>query len=80
MLAQPPRHRYAFLVSPDLPQPTPAPELLPEGRRWGRGADSVVPYLAQSLRARAGTSNPVFRDMAAWLSRSCTGSATRALQ
>jgi hypothetical protein len=64
---------------PDRP-PTSADPLLPEGRRWGRGADSVVPYLAQSLRTRAGASNPVFRDMADWLRRSCASSTTRALQ
>lgn len=49
-------------------------KLSPAGRRWGRGAQSVVPYLAAGLRARPdapqeapsepeGISNPVFRQM-----------------
>jgi hypothetical protein len=48
------------------------PRLLPEGRRWGFGAHSVVPYLALAQHARAGTDdpllasirNPVFPQMA----------------
>jgi hypothetical protein len=54
--------------------------LLPEGRRWGRGADSLVPYLAQSLRTRPAPSNPVFNDMADWLRRTCAASSTRVLR
>jgi hypothetical protein len=46
--------------------------LLPEGRRWGFGAHSVVPYLTMTLHARAGSDNeavatirnPVFPSMA----------------
>lgn len=49
--------------------------LLPEGRRWGFGAHSVVPYLATSLNARPATDgdaaasirNPVFAQMDAAL-------------
>jgi hypothetical protein len=26
--------------------------LMPPGRRWGRGAESVVPYLTNSLQSR----------------------------
>ena len=48
--------------------------LPPAGRRWGHGAQSVVPYLAAGLRSRPGApqeapvepdgiSNPVFRQM-----------------
>ncbi|MGV3571664.1 MAG: hypothetical protein ACO1PB_13785 [Ramlibacter sp.] len=48
--------------------------LPPAGRRWGRGAQSVVPYLAAAARSRPGAaeepaeaaeriSNPVFRQM-----------------
>ncbi|HEY0824105.1 MAG TPA: hypothetical protein VGD76_09990 [Ramlibacter sp.] len=45
--------------------------LLPEGRRWGFGAHSVVPYLAMTLHARPGAGddaaasirNPVFPAM-----------------
>lgn len=43
--------------------------LMPEGRRWGFGAHSVVPYLSASLHSRPGgddpTSirNPVFPQM-----------------
>ena len=45
--------------------------LLPEGRRWGFGAHSVVPYLTMTLQARpgdapdaiAGIRNPVFPQM-----------------
>lgn len=29
------------------------PGLLPAGRRWGTGADSVLPYLGAALRSRA---------------------------
>ena len=53
---------------PRIPDPT--PRLLPEGRRWGFGAHSVVPYLTKSLNARAGgvdvpppIRNPVFPAM-----------------
>ncbi len=34
------------------------PALMPAGRRWGRGADSVAPYLRDVWSAR--TQNPVF--------------------
>lgn len=45
--------------------------LLPEGRRWGFGANSVVPYLTATLHARPGGAddvaasirNPVFSEM-----------------
>jgi hypothetical protein len=45
--------------------------LLPEGRRWGFGAHTVVPYLTMNLSARAGSDgdvaasvrNPVFAQM-----------------
>jgi hypothetical protein len=45
--------------------------LLPEGRRWGFGAHSVVPYLAKALEARPAEEgsvadsirNPVFPHM-----------------
>lgn len=45
--------------------------LLPEGRRWGFGAHSVVPYLARTQRERPGDPaqpaapirNPVFPQM-----------------
>jgi len=45
--------------------------LLPEGRRWGFGAHSVVPYLTRALEARPGDDaqlagdirNPVFPHM-----------------
>ena len=43
--------------------------LLPEGRRWGFGAHSVLPYLAALLESRpvqdvaASTVNPVFPQM-----------------
>ena len=44
------------------------PRLLPEGRRWGFGAHSVVPYLGAALHARPGDElasirNPVFAQM-----------------
>lgn len=50
----------------------PRQRLLPEGRRWGFGAHSVVPYLSAAQHARAGTDdellasirNPVFPQMA----------------
>lgn len=54
------------------PHPDPAPaRLLPEGRRWGFGAHSVLPYLASSLNSRPGAAaetgdairNPVFPQM-----------------
>ena len=47
----------------------PRPRLMPEGRRWGFGAHTVVPYLANALQARAGEDvtgsirNPVFAQM-----------------
>jgi hypothetical protein len=45
--------------------------LLPEGRRWGFGAHSVLPYLTAALESRAGDPadpaqgirNPVFPQM-----------------
>jgi hypothetical protein len=44
--------------------------LLPEGRRWGFGAHSLVPYLTKALQARPGDDdvlasirNPVFPQM-----------------
>lgn len=43
--------------------------MLPEGRRWGFGAHSVVPYLSVALQARPGDEvlasirNPVFARM-----------------
>lgn len=45
--------------------------LLPEGRRWGFGARSVVPYLSLMLQSRADAEqgmpesirNPVFAQM-----------------
>jgi hypothetical protein len=50
----------------------PRHRLLPEGRRWGFGARSVVPYLSAAQDARPGTDdellasirNPVFPQMA----------------
>ncbi|HEY8361063.1 MAG TPA: hypothetical protein VIL30_26710 [Ramlibacter sp.] len=49
------------------------PSLPPAGRRWGRGAQSVVPFLAAAARSRPGQpeaanepetiNNPVFRQM-----------------
>lgn len=53
--------------------PEERPRLMPEGRRWGFGAHSVVPYLGASLRARPGEEdlasirNPVFAEMRAAL-------------
>lgn len=49
----------------------PRHRLLPEGRRWGFGAHSVVPYLAKALEARPAEDgevtdsirNPVFPQM-----------------
>jgi hypothetical protein len=49
--------------------------LLPEGRRWGFGAHSVLPYLAAGQNARPGSDedvaasirNPVFPQMEAAL-------------
>jgi hypothetical protein len=46
--------------------------LLPEGRRWGFGAHTLVPYLTMTLQSRPGTEddmvgtirNPVFPSMA----------------
>jgi hypothetical protein len=43
--------------------------LMPEGRRWGFGAHSIVPYLDRNLQARPGDDlvatirNPVFARM-----------------
>lgn len=47
------------------------PRLMPEGRRWGFGAHSIVPYLTRALSARpadgddlaASIRNPVFPEM-----------------
>lgn len=45
------------------------PRLLPEGRRWGFGAHSVLPYLAAALESRPAEAaaqdirNPVFPQM-----------------
>ena len=45
------------------------PSLMPEGRRWGFGAHTVVPYLTMRLQAQAGDDlvatirNPVFPQM-----------------
>jgi hypothetical protein len=45
------------------------PRLLPEGRRWGFGAHSLVPYLTMAMRARPSDDctlairNPVFPAM-----------------
>jgi len=43
---------------------------MPEGRRWGFGAHTVVPYLTMNLHARPGEDagltsirNPVFAQM-----------------
>jgi len=33
--------------------------LQPEGRRWGFGAHSVVPYLAISVNSRPGADDPL---------------------
>ena len=49
----------------------PRSRLLPEGRRWGFGAHSVVPYLTKALEARLADDaevakairNPVFPHM-----------------
>ena len=46
----------------------PRSRLLPEGRRWGFGAHSVVPYLTMALGARPADvtediRNPVFPQM-----------------
>lgn len=46
----------------------PRSRLLPEGRRWGFGAHSVLPYLTMALEARpadvaADIRNPVFPQM-----------------
>ena len=60
-----------------MPQTSPTSgSLLPAGRRWGRGAQTVLPYLNLSLQGRvlAGEAeaeaadgepvrNPVFRQM-----------------
>lgn len=51
--------------------PDQAARLLPEGRRWGFGAHSIVPYLTKTLDARPGGEedilaairNPVFPAM-----------------
>jgi hypothetical protein len=48
--------------------PEKTPSLLPEGRRWGFGAHSVVPYLGMALQVRPGDElafirNPVFAQM-----------------
>lgn len=45
----------------------PRSRLLPEGRRWGFGAHSVLPYLTAALEARPADAgdirNPVFPQM-----------------
>jgi hypothetical protein len=49
----------------------PLARLMPEGRRWGFGAHSVLPYLTVALQLRpadagqvlAGIRNPVFPQM-----------------
>ena len=55
-----------------VPHPPESPQsLLPEGKRWGFGAHSVLPYLTHALQARPGTPedllasirNPVFEAM-----------------
>jgi len=54
-----------------VPRPSEStPRLLPEGRRWGFGAHSLVPYITFSLQARPGDAeltasirNPVFPAM-----------------
>ena len=48
--------------------PEKSSRLLPEGRRWGFGAHSIVPYLGIALNTRpgdelAGIRNPVFTRM-----------------
>ena len=48
--------------------PEKLPSLMPEGRRWGFGAHSVVPYLSIGLQVRPGDElasirNPVFARM-----------------
>ena len=51
--------------------PESTPRLLPEGRRWGFGAHSLVPYITFALQARPGGDteltasirNPVFPAM-----------------
>jgi hypothetical protein len=51
--------------------PESSPCLLPEGRRWGFGAHSLVPYITFALQARPGSDvewtasirNPVFPAM-----------------
>ena len=53
------------------PSPDSLPRLLPEGRRWGFGAHSLVPYITFALQARPGDDgdlagsirNPVFPAM-----------------
>jgi hypothetical protein len=53
------------------PSPDPLSRLLPEGRRWGFGAHTVVPYLTKALQSRAADDeavvasirNPVFPQM-----------------
>jgi hypothetical protein len=54
--------------------PEPLSRLLPEGRRWGFGAHSVMPYLTMNLQARPGgpdpadtIRNPVFSGMQGFL-------------
>lgn len=52
--------------------PETSPRLLPEGRRWGFGAHSLVPYLSMALQVRPGDElasirNPVFAQMDAAL-------------
>lgn len=52
-----------------VPPSEPRSRLLPEGRRWGFGAHSVVPYLTVALESRPVEAavqdirNPVFPQM-----------------
>jgi hypothetical protein len=61
------RHRCPSMRRPHLPESH--ARLLPEGRRWGFGAHSVLPYLSFALQARPGQEpgetirNPVFPQM-----------------
>jgi hypothetical protein len=55
-----------MMRAPRPPETT--PRSLPEGRRWGFGAHSVVPYLSAALQSRPGDElasirNPVFAQM-----------------
>jgi hypothetical protein len=61
--------------SPEHSSEKPAAAWQPPGRRWGRGARSVLPYLNHSVQAKllaldiaaeddGPVRNPVFREMA----------------